>query len=156
MTIVIFAISRTIYEISENQMQCQRFDLENEGQDQGGLAPFDWKCSILYRWFFQNNFNCSSTFLYANGTNARSHTHTTHACTHAHTYTHIHTQRKTGALTIGKKKKIKFVWKPVLYLKITTLDFVSVILFLSSNRQPRTRQPASDWPSLFSRNKNCF
>ena len=57
MKIIIFALFLTIDEILVNEAKCQNFDLENEGQYQGieeWDLPFDWKCSILYRFFFQN------------------------------------------------------------------------------------------------------
>ena len=42
----------TISEIFTNPEKCQNFDLWRSRRT--GLASFDWKCPILYWWFFQN------------------------------------------------------------------------------------------------------
>ena len=56
MVIVMFALSDTNYEIFTNQINCQKFDLENEGQGQEGkiwtdairLEMFDYMFAIFF------------------------------------------------------------------------------------------------------------
>ena len=53
MTILMFALSITIYEIlAKEMMDAKTFTLKMKvkvKKKKTGLAPFDWKCSILYR-----------------------------------------------------------------------------------------------------------
>ena len=47
-----FALSVTIYEIFAKQIKCPKFDLKMKikvKEEKTGVAPFDWKCLVLYR-----------------------------------------------------------------------------------------------------------
>ena len=56
-SIVVFALSLTVYVIFENQMKRNKFDIENEGQGQGveklnSYHSIKNKISVLYRGYF--------------------------------------------------------------------------------------------------------
>ena len=59
-------ISHHLQDIRKTK--CQQSDIENEGhcQREERLAPFDWKCSILYRWIFEK-FRYPAACVYAKG-----------------------------------------------------------------------------------------
>ena len=87
MSIVMFALSLTVYEIVSNQEICQKFDLENEGEVQGveerDLRHSTRNVGIHIGEIFQN-LSYLAIYVYARGRTHNTHTHTVH----------IHTERQ--------------------------------------------------------------
>ena len=76
MAIVMLALSIAVFEIIANQIKCQKFDLENEGQAQLeeklDLRRSTGNCRFYLADFFQN-FIQPATYVYARG---YTHSHT--------------------------------------------------------------------------------
>ena len=88
LAIVIFALSRTIYEIFANQIKCQKFDLQNEDQRLGENR--DLRHTTRNVRFHIGDFSPEfyiATWQYSFTQNGN---------------THLHTQRETGVLITGK------------------------------------------------------
>ena len=88
MAIVLVPLAFTVYEIFSKKIKCQKFDLENEGQGQGGkklelrigLEMFDSIYVIVFRILATRQH----TFMQKD----------THIYTHAHIDTHVHNERQ--------------------------------------------------------------
>ena len=74
--------SLTIYTMFAKQIKCKVWPWTWRSRSRRWkiwLTPFDWKCSVLYRWFFIQNFSFPATYVYAKGctlTRVRTDTHT--------------------------------------------------------------------------------
>ena len=83
-----FALSINIYEIFANQLDCQKFELESEGQGvENGILVIRLEMFNSLLVNFCQNFSYLATYIYAKKD--------TQARTHAHT--HTHTVREIGA-----------------------------------------------------------
>ena len=88
---IMFALSLTVYEIFTNKIKCQTFDLENEGEGQGGEKR-DWRNSTgnfeLHVGEFFSEILVPMQIL-------------THTYTHTHTHTSAHTWKQSHQMTTG-------------------------------------------------------
>ena len=144
-----FALSLTFYEIFAKQIKCQKvwpwIWRSRSRIRKNWLLPFEWNCSIPYRWFFRILATWEHTFMQTGNTHTHLHTHThkhtrahTHIHTHTHTHVHLHTHTHMHTHTYthmtythpqsAKQICVKsLVFKKIYYLLTNRLYLLSIV-----------------------------